>query len=370
MRVLICGGGAVGASIAWFLSRRGAKAIVVERAGVACAASGKSGGFLALDWCDGTPLAPLARRSFALHARLAEELGGDWSYRRLTTYAGYALAEGGPRRRSRRPVAWLADDVVIDRQLGAPDTTAQVHPGAFTAALMRAAEEKGAELRLGRVTGLAGAHAGRVSGAQVDGKTVEADAVVIAMGPWSVLAARWLPLPGVYGLKGHSLVFDTGTAIPAEALFLEYRESTGVMLSPEVFPRADGTTYVCAVSSESALPLDPAAVSPDPGAIERLHALCRRLSPALAAAKVLTRQACFRPVTEDGLPLIGAVPGVEGAYVAAGHSVWGILNAPATGEAIADLILDGAPLTLDLTPFDPARLQPFDPERLRTGSSA
>ena len=135
------------------------------------------------------------------------------------------------------------------------------------------------------------------------------------------------------------------------------------MLSPEVFPRADGTTYVCAVSSESPLPLDPAAVAPDPGAIERLHAMCRRLSPALAEAKVLARQACFRPVTEDGLPLIGAVPGVEGGYVAAGHSVWGILNAPATGEAIADLILDGAPRTLDLSPFAPTRLAAASPAK-------
>ena len=68
MRVLIAGGGVIGASIAYFLSRRGAEAIVIERTGVACAASGKSGGFLALDWCDGTPLQALARRSFALHA--------------------------------------------------------------------------------------------------------------------------------------------------------------------------------------------------------------------------------------------------------------------------------------------------------------
>ena len=75
MRVLIVGGGVIGAAIAYFLSRRGAQAIVVERTDVACAASGKSGGFLALDWCDGTPLEPLARRSFALHARLAEEIG-------------------------------------------------------------------------------------------------------------------------------------------------------------------------------------------------------------------------------------------------------------------------------------------------------
>src|SRR5437016_14459858 len=82
MRVLICGGGAIGASIAYFLSRRGVEAIVVERTGLACAASGKSGGFLALDWCDGSPLAPLARRSFALHARLAQEIGDERSEER------------------------------------------------------------------------------------------------------------------------------------------------------------------------------------------------------------------------------------------------------------------------------------------------
>ena len=78
----------------------------------------------------------------------------------------------------------------------------------------------------------------------------------------------------------------------------------------------------------------------------------------LGEAKVLAAQACFRPVTQDGLPLIGPVAGVEGAYVATGHSVWGILNAPATGEAMAELILDGAARAVDLAPFDPARLRP------------
>ena len=72
MRVLICGGGVIGASIAYFLSCRGVKATVIERTGIACAASGKSGGFLALDWCDGSPLEGLARRSFALHASLGQ----------------------------------------------------------------------------------------------------------------------------------------------------------------------------------------------------------------------------------------------------------------------------------------------------------
>ena len=42
MRVLICGGGVIGASLAYFLSRRGVQVVVIERTGVACAASGKS----------------------------------------------------------------------------------------------------------------------------------------------------------------------------------------------------------------------------------------------------------------------------------------------------------------------------------------
>ena len=74
MRVVICGGGVIGASLAYFLSRRGVKATVIESTKLACAASGKSGGFLARDWCDGSPLAPLARRSFALHAQLAASI--------------------------------------------------------------------------------------------------------------------------------------------------------------------------------------------------------------------------------------------------------------------------------------------------------
>lgn len=77
MRVLICGGGVIGASIAYFLSLRGIEATVIERTGIANAASGKSGGFLALDWCDGSALEPLARRSFALHAELSGRIDDD-----------------------------------------------------------------------------------------------------------------------------------------------------------------------------------------------------------------------------------------------------------------------------------------------------
>src|SRR5438067_792789 len=360
MDVLICGGGVIGASIAYFLSCRGVKATVIEGTGLACAASGKSGGFLARDWCDGSPLAPMARRSFALHAELAERIADNWGYRRLDTYGGFA---GFARQRSRHDLGWLSAEVTIGQILGSPETTAQVHPGQFAAAMMHAAEAQGAELRCGRVTGIA-QYAGRAIGVEVDGEIVVGDALVIAMGPWSILAADWLPLPAVFGLKGHSLVFETGARIAAEALFLEYREAAGAVHSPEVFPRADGTTYVCAISSESPLPLDPGEVAPDPGAIERLEAMCARLSPALGESPILARQACHRPVTRDGLPLIGPVPSLNNVYVATGHGVWGILNAPATGEAMAELIIDGAGRTVDLSCFHPGRLPPLDPSWL------
>jgi len=366
MHVVVCGGGAIGCSIAYFLARRGVRATVVESTGVACAASGKSGGFLARDWCAGTPLDPLARRSFDLHAELSAEIADDWGYRRLDTYGGFASRRVSLGQcRSAYALDWFAGDVEMSQALGSPDTTAQVHPGRYTEAMMLGAETLGAALRQARVTGLA-RDGDRVTGVEVDdGDTIVADAVVIAMGPWSVLAARWLSLPPVFGLKGHSLVFDTGNRVPPAAIFLEYQEETGAVLTPELFPRPDGTTYVCGISGEDVVPIDPARVKPDGGAIYRLEAMCRALSPVLADAPILARQACYRPVTSDGLPLIGKARGLTGAYIATGHSVWGILNAPATGEAMAELIVDGAARTVDLAPFDPGRLRPLDPSRLR-----
>ena len=360
MRVLICGGGVIGVAVAYYLSLRGAETVVIERTGIANAASGKSGGFLALDWCDGSRLSALARRSFALHAELAEVVP-DGGYRRLTTYGGFS-GRGGRNDAG----AWVSDRIAIDRRLGSPETTAQIDPAGFTRGLMRATESHGARLLAGTVSGLL-RDRDRVTGALVDGEAVEGDAVVIAMGPWSILAAAWVPLPVVYGLKGHSVVYDTGDAVPPVALFLEVAEAGGGAVSPEVFPRPNGTTYVCAISSESPLPVDPAEVIPDFGAIDRLVAISAGISPILDPARVIAAQACYRPVTADGLPLIGAMPGVPGAYVATGHSVWGMLNAPATGEAMAELILDGDAGHVDLAPFDPGRLRPFDASRLATG---
>ena len=263
---------------------------MIERTGIANAASGKSGGFLALDWCDGSPVEALARRSFALHARL-----------------------------------------------GTAESTTQLDLAAFTGATMRAALTEGARMTIGTVSGVVREADGAVRGVVVDGQELAGDSVVFAMGPWSVLASNWLPLPAIYGLKGHSLVFCYAPEPAPHALFVEPETEGDTIASPEVMPRPDGTTYVCGLSSEQSLPVDPAAVVPDEGGCDRLRAMTAQFAPALGGAEVLAEQACYRPVVEDGLLLIGAVPGAAGAYVATAHSVWGMLNGPATGEAVAEL---------------------------------
>jgi glycine/D-amino acid oxidase-like deaminating enzyme len=353
--VVICGAGVIGSAIAYYLSLRGVAVTIVERYDVACAASGKAGGFLAMDWCDGSPLGTLARKSFQLHAELAETLGADYGYRRMTTLAVTAADHGVRERRSvPDEFAWLDANGVPSGVLGTPSTTAQVHPQQFTQALLQAALTRGAQLQIGCVHGVALAD-GQVHGVRVDGQIIPANAVVIAMGPWSHLAREWLPLPPVMGLKGHSITLLPSTPIPAQALFVNSVSASGERLEPEVYPRPDGEVYLCGLSDMSPLPECPELVRPRPDAGPLLQQIAGELSSSLRGLQPQRVQACYRPVYDDGLPLLGHVPGVQGAYVATGHSCWGILNGPVSGLAMAELICDGQAQSVDLTPFDPQR---------------
>lgn len=390
--MVVCGAGVMGACTAYFLAQKpGTQVTVVERAAPACAASGKAGGFLALDWCDSGPVGPLARASFALHQQLADDLDGaqEYGYRRLHTLSVTVHEEDGEgpqrrRSRSRRPgpevvPAWVDGPVTRASAIGTPATTAQVHPALFTTTVLRAAVDKfGARLVTGAVQDIVVAAAAAaeghdhgeqqqqvVRGVVVDGEVVPADAAVIAMGPWSATLAVLARLTTVSGLKAHSVVLrphgsasESPPAVTPHALFLGYRTKQGQALEPEVYPRPNGEVYVCGMSEESAaVPADPRAVAPRAESVRVLQRVAGTVSSRLAAgaAEVTAEQACFLPCSQDGVPLVGRVPGVRGAFVATGHGCWGILNAPATGAALAELIADGAATTVDLGPFDPAR---------------
>jgi glycine/D-amino acid oxidase-like deaminating enzyme len=352
--VIVCGAGVMGAAVAYFLARRGVAVTVVERSGVACAASGKSGGFLALDWCDGSAVGPLARLSFGLHAALARELGSDYGYRRMNTYMLAAREKGAVAGGHRIPAPrWIDGPAIVAGSLGSPETTAQVHPALFTTALVDAARERGALLRKGVVEAVT--TRGRVvSGVTVDGETIEADAVVLAMGPWTG-RVKGLALPSIHGLKGYSVTL-AAAGVPAHALFMDYRLADGRALEPEIIPRPDGTVYVCGMADRQPLPESAEDVEVSDAGCATLARAAGRVAAALAAAPIERRQACYRPITDDGIPLIGRVPGAAGAYVATGHGPWGMLNAPGTGLALAELITEGVATSVDLDPFDPARL--------------
>ena len=129
------------------------------------------------------------------------------------------------------------------------------------------------------------------------------------------------------------------------------------MKSPEVYPRPDGTVYMCGGCSSDhvSLPRDPARVECDQATCDQIKVSAGHVSEALARASQYTPSACYLPHSADGVPLIGHVSNVSGLIVAAGHSCWGILQGPATGEAIAELIVHGKSSHVDLGPFSPDR---------------
>ena len=275
MHVVVCGGGVIGAATAYFLTELGVDVTLVERCEIAAAASGKAGGFLARDWCDGNAMGPLARASFDLHAELADRLDADYGYRRVDTLMVVGADEGSVARHARHSAsAWLDGNCAVHGRIGTPETTAQVEPAAFTRALIAAAGQSGgARVRIGTVEGLLAASGARgaVVGVVVDGDHITADAVVLAMGPWTALARAWIPLPPIGGLKGFSITLRPDFEVPAEMLFCEYRTAAGESLSPEIYPRPDGEVWVCGMSDDQPVPIDPADVRVDEARCDELR---------------------------------------------------------------------------------------------------
>lgn len=364
--VVVCGGGIVGASCAFYLTRRGARVTLVERTGVANAASGKAGGFLARDWSTGA-LGRLSELSFDLHASLAQDLGADRvGYRRVLTRS---LAASPSSRRAVKTQLNAGMDSVLDAEgtaaafpwlngrqfgslpMGDPSSTAQVHPRHLTHALVDEAVKAGCTV----VTDIVDSVAVEAGGSSPrvllrSGGALRARSVVLALGPWAVQAAAWTgaPVP-IEGSKVYSTVLRLGAPLePPVCLFTDHQDR-GRATSPEVYPRPCGEVYVCGGSADTPLPDDPADVVPEGDTCARLREVVRSMAPSLPADAPTTDQACYlpnsvsccqlslRPILivpahsgsqRDGLPLIGPVSPAGNVILAAGHGCWGILNEP------------------------------------------
>lgn len=354
MRVVICGGGIMGCATAYYLVvKQGIKDVtIVERVEIAGQASGKAGGFLAKDWCD-SRLSGLAEKSYSLHEQLSSELGCDIGYRQVDTISVYAQTGKSSGKVEGTP-DWLDGNVRSVDRIGNTSSTAQVHPKLLTEAFLSKAKEGGAKVIIGSVEGviLDGQTARGVRLA--DGAEIPADKVVIALGPWSGLARKWFPsagLPEITGNRAHSVVVDA--EVSAHCVFLTYDAK-----EPEIYPRPDGTVYVCGQGDKEPLPADPADVEFSDKSCDVLKEALGGVASGLKDAKVQAKQACYLPLNKsDGVPLIGKVSGYEDAYIATGHTVWGILNGPATGLAMAELVATGKATSVDLANFDPGRFR-------------
>ncbi|RUS32160.1 FAD dependent oxidoreductase [Jimgerdemannia flammicorona] len=319
--------------------------------------------------CDGTPTEEISRKSFQLHADLARELNGptSYDYRCLDTLAVTASTRPSSSPANVGPkLDWLDPEIILQTSVsGDKTTTAQLHPLKFTNTLMQLAIARGAELMITTVDGFEfhdNDDRRQVRGVRVTGQTcntefIPCDDVIIAMGPWSGLTSSWLPhRVAVSGSRVHSVILKPTAPVSVHALFVLFDDGKKES-EPEVYPRPDGTVFVCGGLETHSLPADPRHIKPVKDSILHLRDIAGILSPKhLRDATVVREQCGFVPVSYDSIPLIGKYPGIDRLYMATGHSVWGILQAPATGLAMAELLLEGNSTSLDLKQFEPSRL--------------
>lgn len=179
-----------------------------------------------------------------MHEKLAKDLGMDTGYRRLHTLSVGISANKERQHRKRKLEVEIPDwiipsHVTAGSRMGSPETTAQVHPKLFTEALLKRVLEKGCTLKKGIVENLifeegceekSGQKSigKRIKGCTVDGQLVEADVVVIAMGPWSIQACKWLPnMPKISSCRAHSITMKPEKQVTPHALFLDYESPEG-----------------------------------------------------------------------------------------------------------------------------------------------
>jgi glycine/D-amino acid oxidase-like deaminating enzyme len=369
-QVIIVGAGVVGTSTAYYLSHLfGISSTLVDPSGrIAPAASGKAGGFLALDWNDHSVTGQLARRSFALHQELANTLGAEkLQYRRLTCAAIRVDPTAKPARPSGKKlefIEWANDGgsgaALGARPLGDEDTIAQVHPKKLCDALWEVVSKTkqeggvGATLVKGKVIGTSRDECGNLVGVKLDdGTIVEGDAVLFSAGPWTANVMT--------GIKYHSVIIPTDRTLSQCVFF----SGAG---DPEVYVRPDNTAYCCGFPDQSVKVMEePGEEEVRPAAVQRIVEAVRAATGgtetggALAADPELA-QSCYLPSTTDGLPIMGRLSeqagGGDGCFIATGHGCWGILMGPATGESMATLIATGNDTDqVDLSLFTPSRFR-------------
>lgn len=377
--VIVIGGGVIGTAIAYHLARRKARVILVEKGDLAAGSSGACDGLVFLQSKKPGIHLQLAMASRDRFERLRERLPQPIEYR---ASGGMVVIESEAERDVMR--RYVDDQRQIGLDVNLLDAAAarelepalapsiagatyspmdgQVNPIALTQAFGLGARQLGARILTNTpVTGIRRQGA-RVTGVDTPAGTFLADAVVNAAGVGAPQIGRMLDLAiPIRPRRGQILVtqavpplvsrcmisaryiaakYNPRLAVSGEeGISIEQTENGSLLLgSTREFAGFDRRTTV--------------------DGLQRIAARTAALLPALTRINVIRSFAGLRPYTPDGMPILGAVPGHEGFFVAAGHEGDGIALSPVTGHLMAQLILDGR-TDFSLEPF---RLDRFDSE--------
>ena len=352
---VVIGAGIVGAATAYYLTREGLNVAIVDRDRPATQASGFAFGMVSAPFttdAHSSATERLLSRSAALHNLLPDELteAGAKPYHCLKK-AGIRLAlnelEAAELKRigvagfqrtaanvsDRQDLRWLEYGALSHIEARISDKIPgglymggqlEVAPDGVTTALVQAAESSGqASLLTGEVSKIE-VENGQVRGIQVGDEVIGSPSVVLAAGPWcSEILAR---SPGanhirlqVAPLKGQIVRFDIGdeTSMPVSLWWGSDYAAT----------KPDGLLY--AGTTEEHAGFDTSVTGDAEFGITQSVA---RVLPFVADATVAHQTACLRPVTPDGLPMVGAVDGIDGLVVATGGGRSGIELGPGMGE--------------------------------------
>ncbi|MFV0319519.1 MAG: NAD(P)/FAD-dependent oxidoreductase [Microbacterium sp.] len=230
-------------------------------------------------------------------------------------------------------VSQLSDAVTVAYRL---DGQRFIEPGPFVEALADAVRARGGEIRAGAT--VTAVDTGRVTLA--GGEQLTADSVVIATGAWMPQLARPLGVRvRVQAGRGYSFTVDTDEPIE-HPVYLPFQR---IACTPYQ------GRFRIAGTMEFRRPDEPQ----QPRRIQAIVNQARTLFTGMDLDDRHDEWVGSRPVTPDGLPLVGATR-APGVYVAGGHGMWGIVLGPVTGKLLAEQIVTGR-VDPAIAPFDPLR---------------
>jgi len=386
--VAVIGGGVIGTAITYYLTRRGMSAVLVEKGDLAAGASGACGGSVSMQTKRKGPVLTCAMRSQELYRGLGDELGRDLEYEEqgslivaeTTVEHEYLMKLAAEQSAAGLNVEWLegaaarecgavlAPSVVAARYC---PTDAEVNPLSVVFAFADAAKKRGAKLLTRtRVTGIR-MHNDGVVGVETDRGDVAAPIVVNAAGAWAPTLGQMVGVSiPVKPRRGVVLVTDQvpfrvrGTLFSTRYLMSKRppaKASTGgveLSFSGGLVLAQTGAGNLLIGSSREDVGFD---VRTPTEIVEFIAQEAVRILPALSSVSLIRAYAGLRPLTSDGLPIIGTVSRPSGFVLATGHEGDGVALAPWTGKAVAALVETGK-ASEDLAPFDPQRFElDFDP---------